>query len=64
MSTRPTRRERNLERNVVGCELFVRVVGGYIAIGPVLTPDSALRFHRGRAPRVEGVPLVSKRRPK
>ena len=57
------RRRHNPERDVAGEEIFVRLGDGFVAIAPAALPSSssALRFHRGRAPRLEGVPLVPTR---
>jgi hypothetical protein len=58
------RRRHNPERDVVGAEIYVRLVdpdtgaAGFVAIGPAIRPDSALRFHRGRpVSGARGVPL-------
>ncbi len=34
-----------------GLTLYVRVAGGFLPIEPAIRPDSAMRFHRGVAPR-------------
>jgi hypothetical protein len=50
------RRSHNLERDIAGAELYVRLIdpvtgaSGFVAIGPAV-PSSPLRFHRGRPPR-------------
>jgi hypothetical protein len=57
-------RHRNLERDVAGVELFVRLVdpatgaSAFVAIEPAIKPSSPLRFARERPPTpTRGVPL-------
>jgi hypothetical protein len=51
---------RNLEHQVVGAEIYVRVPGGFLPIDVPIRPDSSMRFHRGRVvPRsVPGIDLL------
>ena len=57
------RRRRNLERDVAGVELFVRLAApngeiGFLPIAPAIRPDSSMRFHRGVAPLPSSTPAT------
>ena len=51
------RRNPNLEHDVAGTELYVRLASGLVEIGPAVLPGSSARFHKGCAAQAPAVAL-------